>query len=166
MGLQMKPMMMPMSKSSTASPIIESPRTASTKTAMAPTIAQATTSRLRQVAYFSSASLSPTRAPLTVEHLIVARWGEKAVGGGRAGNAGTYKAAPRQQPRCRIRNSQKRHEALLAHETLWIDLVLHAAERATQEARDLHLRDAQALGDLDLRHALEEAHADDVLLTR
>ena len=47
MGLQMKPVMMPMSSSSTACPTTARPRTASRNRTMAPTIAQTTVARRR-----------------------------------------------------------------------------------------------------------------------
>ena len=47
MGLHTKPTIVPTSSSSTAWPTSESPRTASTSSAMAPTTAQATTMRRR-----------------------------------------------------------------------------------------------------------------------
>ncbi len=59
-----------------------------------------------------------------------------------------------------------RRPGLTGHDPFGVDLILDLLERPAQQAADLDLGDAELLGDLDLRHALEEAHLDDVTLPR
>ena len=59
-----------------------------------------------------------------------------------------------------------RTSALLAHNLRVVDLVLNLLEGAAQQARHLDLGDTKLLGDLDLRHSLQEPQVDDLALAR